>query len=297
MKYSTSSSARPISASTAISNMARARAGGGSWTCSTRTARPRPSAPAAARSNARPLLAQRRGTARAMKSSAHGWRWESHAGMSEDVERERIAWTVAAITRGDGRAPGRLAHPLGGLAQHAPAAHRGRRLSLRQRRLQRRPALHARDRRAPACRACPMRSTPTTCSSSNTNRFARRRGFRQLCPRRLRLAAPRGRARAEDDVDRASPADDRPPRPHRRARAHPAGHSRERRRLDRADGAISRSTGSPDPRPRHDRHARARIADREPERERSGDRMARRGGATAWPALPGTSSRSTPISA
>jgi allantoinase len=37
--------------------------------------------------------------------SAHGWRWESHAGMEESVERERIARTVAAIAGATGKRP------------------------------------------------------------------------------------------------------------------------------------------------------------------------------------------------
>ena len=37
--------------------------------------------------------------------SAHGWRWESHAGMTEEAERQRIAWTVAAIAQATGVRP------------------------------------------------------------------------------------------------------------------------------------------------------------------------------------------------
>lgn len=37
--------------------------------------------------------------------SAHGWRWESHAGMDEATERARIARTVEAITRATGQRP------------------------------------------------------------------------------------------------------------------------------------------------------------------------------------------------
>ncbi len=37
--------------------------------------------------------------------SAHGWRWESHAGMDETTERARIARTVEAITRATGIRP------------------------------------------------------------------------------------------------------------------------------------------------------------------------------------------------
>lgn len=37
--------------------------------------------------------------------SAHGWRWESHAGMDEATERQVIARTVAAIERTTGQRP------------------------------------------------------------------------------------------------------------------------------------------------------------------------------------------------
>src|SRR6202453_2401815 len=43
--------------------------------------------------------------ARGHEVAAHGWRWESHAGMSEEVERQRIAWTVAAIAKAAGARP------------------------------------------------------------------------------------------------------------------------------------------------------------------------------------------------
>ena len=51
-----------------------------------------------------PMLA-RDALARGHEVAAHGWRWESHAGMSEDVERERIARTVAAIQAATGVRP------------------------------------------------------------------------------------------------------------------------------------------------------------------------------------------------
>lgn len=37
--------------------------------------------------------------------SAHGWRWESHAGMDEATERAKIARTVEAIARATGQRP------------------------------------------------------------------------------------------------------------------------------------------------------------------------------------------------
>ncbi|HTZ66717.1 MAG TPA: polysaccharide deacetylase family protein [Roseiarcus sp.] len=53
--------------------------------------------------------------------AAHGWRWESHAGMSEDDERQRIAWTVAAIAKATGVRPV-------GWHTRAPASSNTRRL-------------------------------------------------------------------------------------------------------------------------------------------------------------------------
>ena len=43
--------------------------------------------------------------ARGHEVSAHGWRWESHAGMGEAAERQVIARTVAAIERATGQRP------------------------------------------------------------------------------------------------------------------------------------------------------------------------------------------------
>ena len=37
--------------------------------------------------------------------AAHGWRWESHAGMAEDEERKAIRRTVAAIEQATGSRP------------------------------------------------------------------------------------------------------------------------------------------------------------------------------------------------
>jgi peptidoglycan/xylan/chitin deacetylase (PgdA/CDA1 family) len=43
--------------------------------------------------------------ARGHEVSAHGWRWESHAGMEEGAERQAIARTVAAIAQATGQRP------------------------------------------------------------------------------------------------------------------------------------------------------------------------------------------------
>lgn len=51
-----------------------------------------------------PWLAQD-AVARGHEVSAHGYRWETHAGMSEEIERARIQQTVEAIERVIGRKP------------------------------------------------------------------------------------------------------------------------------------------------------------------------------------------------
>ena len=51
-----------------------------------------------------PLLAQD-AVRRGHEVSAHGWRWEGHAGLDEAEERDRIARTVAAIKEVTGRRP------------------------------------------------------------------------------------------------------------------------------------------------------------------------------------------------
>jgi peptidoglycan/xylan/chitin deacetylase (PgdA/CDA1 family) len=43
--------------------------------------------------------------ARGHEVSAHGWRWESHAGMDQAAERQAIARTVAAIEQATGQRP------------------------------------------------------------------------------------------------------------------------------------------------------------------------------------------------
>jgi allantoinase len=43
--------------------------------------------------------------ARGHEVSAHGWRWESHAGMGEAAERQAIARTVASIEQATGQRP------------------------------------------------------------------------------------------------------------------------------------------------------------------------------------------------
>ncbi|MFX9089549.1 polysaccharide deacetylase family protein, partial [Acinetobacter baumannii] len=44
--------------------------------------------------------------ARGHEISAHGWRWQSHAGMDEATERAVIARTVDTLARVTGQRPG-----------------------------------------------------------------------------------------------------------------------------------------------------------------------------------------------
>ena len=108
-------------------------------------------------------------TAQGFEICCHGWRWESHAGMARGRgtrthRPQRRKHPPAARPRA-----GRLAHQVLGFGEHAPAAGGARRLPLRQRRLQRRPALlRARGRQA-APGAALRASTPTTCASSTAS--------------------------------------------------------------------------------------------------------------------------------
>ena len=60
---------------------------------------------------------------RSHEVAAHGWRWESHAGLDEDTERLRIARTVAAITDATG------VRPVGWHTRSAPSANTRRLLA------------------------------------------------------------------------------------------------------------------------------------------------------------------------
>ena len=70
--------------------------------------------------------------ARGHEVSAHGWRWESHAGMSETEERDRIARTVSAIATATGRRPVGWHTRSAASLEYAPAPDRRRRFPLRQ---------------------------------------------------------------------------------------------------------------------------------------------------------------------
>ena len=152
-------------------------------------------------------LAQRR-SARGHEVSAHGWRWESHAGIDEATERERIARTVAAIRRrpASGRSAGtrgrrspntrRLLVEEGGFLYDSDAYNDDLPYFVQ-----------VADRRH---LVLPYAFDTNDMQFPDTDRFRGAR-FRRLCDRRLRLAASRRRARAEDDVDRPASAHDRRP--------------------------------------------------------------------------------------
>ena len=175
--------------------------------------------------------------------SCHGWRWEKHAHMEEAEEREAIARTVKVLTEIAGERPGRLAHPLDALAQHAPPAGRGRRLPLRQRRLFRRPAVLRRGLGQAAPGAALQLRHQRHALSPGLPSLRDGARLRRLHDRRLRHAVGRGRAASEDDVDRPAPAHDRPPRPHRRARPHRGAHEAGRAAPGSPRAARSPSTG------------------------------------------------------
>ena len=85
--------------------------------------------------------------------------------MSEAQERDGDRPHRGGDRSGGRHAAGRLAHAIGDLAQHPPAARGAGRLSLRFQRLQRRSSLRRGRARDARTSCCPMRSTPTTCAS------------------------------------------------------------------------------------------------------------------------------------
>lgn len=82
-----------------------------------------------------PVLAQD-AVRRGHEVSAHGWRWEGHVDLDEAEKRDRIARHGGSNYGGDRQPARRLAHPVSGFGPHSAPAGRGRRLPLRQRRLQ-----------------------------------------------------------------------------------------------------------------------------------------------------------------
>ena len=71
----------------------------------------------------------------------HGYRWIKHYELEEAEERDQIARAVALIRETTGKPTERLVLPLRAVREHAAAGRRARRVSLRQRRLQRRAAV------------------------------------------------------------------------------------------------------------------------------------------------------------
>ena len=101
-----------------------------------------------------------------------------------------------------GERPLRLVLPLRPVGQHARAARRGGRLPLRLRRLQRRPAVLHRGRRASATSIVPY-SSPTTTGASCCRRASRtRRRSSTSAGAASTSSGTRARTLPEDDVDR-----------------------------------------------------------------------------------------------
>ena len=186
-----------------------------------------------------------------------------------DMDEPRSAQVIARTVRGH-----RGARPAGAPVgwhtrsaarrQHARGCWCEQRLPLRQRRLQRRHAVLRRRSTARATWCCPTPSTPTTCSSSTPSASSPAR-LRRLRVRRLRLAVRARARRAAHAVDRPAPAHDRPARPHRRARAHPAAPARGAAAPGSPRASRSRATGSSTRRRPPPRHAESRR-DRAPRR-------------------------------
>jgi hypothetical protein len=103
-KSNSASPADPIRQSTVISNTVRVPAGGGSWRWLGQHGAPATVSSSGHAVERLPLLAQD-AVRRGHEVSAHGWRWEGHAGLDEAEERDRIARTVAAIKEVTGSRP------------------------------------------------------------------------------------------------------------------------------------------------------------------------------------------------
>ena len=185
--------------------------------------------------------------------------------MSEEVERQRIARTVAAIAKATGVRPV-------GWHTRSSASPNTRRLLIEEGGFLYDSDAYNDDlpytlayRRAPPCRAA-LRVRHQRHAVPEHQPFSRRRGFRRLRPRGVRLAASRGRERAEDDVGRTASAHDRPPRPHRRAGPHP-GAMRAKAASGSRAATKSRGTGWRGCRTRKERRAPACIVNPNTTRE------------------------------
>ena len=165
--------------------------------------------------------------------SCHGWRWEKHAHMEEAAERQAINQTVKVLTDIAGT------RPVGWHTRSTPSPNTrrlldgGRRLPLRQRRLFRRPAVLRRGLGQAAPGAALQLRHQRHALSPGLPSLRDGARLRRLHDRRLRHAVGGRRAPSEDDVDRPSPAHDRPSRPHRCPRPHRGAHEQEGRRLVR----------------------------------------------------------------
>ena len=106
--------------------------------------------------------------------ASHGWRWINYQHVDEATEREHMRTRVEILRALTGERAARLVHRPR-QPEHAPAGRRARRLPLRRRRLQRRPALLDRRRKSDGADA-PQLVVPYTLDA-NDMRFATPQGF------------------------------------------------------------------------------------------------------------------------
>ena len=153
--------------------------------------------------------------------SAHGWRWESHAGMEEAMERQRIAWTVAAIEAATGT------RPVGWHTRSA-ASQNTRRLLVEEGGflydsdaynddLPYRITVGGRQHLV-----LPYAFDTNDMHFQGTHRFAGGDDFATYVEAALDWLHREGASGAQHDVRRPASAHDRPAWTHRRARPHPA---------------------------------------------------------------------------
>ena len=186
---------------------------------------PRAGAPSRSRRGS-PRLAED-AVGRGHEVAAHGYRWEPRARMRESEERAVIARAVRAITAAAGT------RPVGRHTRSTPSPNT-RRLSSTTRTP---TATTCRlSSRWPAFAISSFRtaSTRTTCISTGARSASLPPAISPSTSLTLRYAVAGRGVDALDAVDRPAPQDDRPARPHCRARARAAAHAGQGRRVVRA---------------------------------------------------------------
>ena len=161
---------------------------------------------------------------------SHGWRWIDYQFVDEAVEREHMRLAVETLDARDGEPAPRLVHgpPQ---SQYAAPRRGARRVPLRRRRLQRRPAVLGPGRRQAAPRG-PVHARQQRHEVRHAAGLQHGRRLLHVPPGCVRHAL-RGRGRgAEDDVGGPARAARRAAGPAGRARALPRPRRQARPRLD-----------------------------------------------------------------